>query len=85
MVLTRRDGTDFGLWIGARKERGYAPVTDERRRHRAKSARREAVVLRRPTDSVAPLARATSPRCTARVADERRRANTVGQNHVITL
>lgn len=85
MVLTRRDGADFGLWLGARRERGFAPVTDEGRRHGPKSVRRFAVALRRPPDVVAPLARATSPRCAMLLADERRRAITAGQNHVITL
>ncbi len=85
MVLTRRDGAEFRLWIGVRKERGFAPVTDERPLHRRNSARREAVALSRPSDVVVPLARATGPRCASLLADERLRAITAGQNHVIML
>lgn len=85
MRLTRRDGADFGVWVGARRERSFAPVTDERRGHTPKGARRFAVALCRPPDIVVTLARATSPRCAPLLADERHRAITVGQPHAIPL
>ena len=85
MVWTHRDGADFGVWQGTRRERGGLPATDERRGHTPKGARRFAVALSRPPDIVAALARATSPRCAPLLAGERLRAITVGPNHVITL
>lgn len=35
----------MAAWQGARRERGFAPVTDERRCHAAIFARRHAVAL----------------------------------------
>lgn len=49
-------------------------VTDERRRPDAGSTRRFAVARMGSLDSVAPLARTTRPRCTARLASEPIRA-----------
>ncbi len=85
MSLARRDGADFGVWVGARRDRGSAPVTDERRGHTPKGARRFAVAVSRPPDIVAALARPTSPSCAPLLADERLTAITVGQTRVIML
>ena len=75
----------MAAWQGARRERGFAPVTDERRCHAAIFARRHAVALGRSPDVVRKLARADSPRCGSFLAGKRPNAIPMGQNHVITL
>ena len=49
-------------------------VTDERRSHAPKAARRFAVARRRTLDCVRPLTRATSTRCASFLASARLRA-----------
>ncbi len=51
------------MWPGARKERCFAPVIDEGRRHGPKSARPEGVVPARPLDVSRRLQGQTSPCC----------------------
>src|SRR5258708_16054766 len=81
-TFAHRDGADFGLWGGARKEQCCGIVTDEQRCHRPKSARPAGLAkaahwtaLRLLQGQPAPAACRALP---VRFLDQSRRANVVG-------
>ncbi len=80
-----RDGANFGPVQGARREPCRCIVTDEQRSNGPKVARPGGVVMGSPPDSVASLARATSPHCAPLLAGELPMTITMYQSNLIRL
>ena len=80
-----RDGVKFGQARGVRRELCQSIVIDEQRRAGPDLARPCGVALGSPPDSVAPLARTTSPHCALLLAGKLPKTITMYQLNLIRL